>query len=357
MATENIELLKSEEKNLPNNTETNNESMISDKLIFENAIPLSSESLKKIKPIETKDDDGIFANAKPISEPSTLEKLEYGWEKNPWVARQLLYDIPVNYLTAMFDSERDVKEVAVDREKERVEAFKKEHWKMLDGKYDGTYTFIGEMASFVTDPYYIGGYYFGSPLLAGGIGGSAVLNAALLGGDTLINQLATQGEITSYGDIATSAAIGGTIGAVMPIGAKVIGKYLPSKLKNKADDVAMYIDGKLSNFNKITGVEQNTIKTIANKESVKKITNEIDKLVLSFGKKGMNNFAAPMANAERKFIDLKAKLYKEAFEIGKRKREILKPVKGLTQKNVAQKHTMIMLLDLLKQKQKKLVKK
>ena len=65
---------------------------------------------------ETKDDD-IFANAKPISEPSALEKLEYGFDKNPWVARQLLYDIPMNYLTAMFDSERDVKDVAIDREK------------------------------------------------------------------------------------------------------------------------------------------------------------------------------------------------------------------------------------------------
>ncbi len=329
MATENIELLKSEEKNLPNNTETNNESMISDKLIFENAIPLSSESLKKIKPIETKDDDGIFANAKPISEPSTLEKLEYGWEKNPWVARQLLYDIPVNYLTAMFDSERDVKEVAVDREKERVEAFKKEHWKMLDGKYDGTYTFIGEMASFVTDPYYIGGYYFGSPLLAGGIGGSAVLNAALLGGDTLINQLATQGEITSYGDIAKSAAIGGAIGTVMPIGAKVISKYLPNKLKDKADDVAMYIDGKLGSFNKFTGVEQNLIKTIAKKESIKNVTNEIDKLVLSFGVKNVNNFYAPVVNAKKKFIDLKSKLYKEAFDLAKQRKILREPLKNV----------------------------
>ena len=258
MVTENIELLKSEEKNPPNNTENTNDSMISDELIFENAIPLSSESSQQIKTTETTEtkDDNIFANAKQISEPSTLEKLEYGFDKNPWVARQLLYDIPINYITAMFDSERDVKDVAIDREKERVEAFKKEHWKMLDGKYDGTYTFIGEMASFVTDPYYIAGYYFGSPLLAGGVGGSAILNAGLLGGDTLINQLATQGEITSYGDIAKSAAIGGAIGTVMPIGAKVISKYLPNKLKDKADDVASYIDGKIGNFNKLTGVEQ-----------------------------------------------------------------------------------------------------
>ena len=339
MVTENIELLKSEEKNPPNNTENTNDSMISDELIFENAIPLSSESSQQIKTTETTEtkDDDIFANAKQISEPSTLEKLEYGFDKNPWVARRLLYDIPINYITAMFDSERDVKDVAIDREKERVEAFKKEHWKMLDGKYDGTYTFIGEMASFVTDPYYITGYYFGSPLLAGGVGGSAILNAGLLGGDTLINQLATQGEITSYGDIAKSAAIGGAIGTVMPLGAKVISKYLPNKLKDKADDVASYIDGKIGNFNKLTGVEQKIIKSVANKSNIKNVTNEIDKLVLSFGVNKANNFVAPMVNAKKKFIDLKSKLYKEAFELGKQRKEILKPVKGLTQKNVASK--------------------
>ena len=339
MVTENIELLKSEEKNPPNNTENTNDSMISDELIFENAIPLSSESSQQIKTTETTEtkDDDIFANAKPISEPSALEKLEYGFDKNPWVARQLLYDIPMNYLTAMFDSERDVKDVAIDREKERVEAFKKEHWKMLDGKYDGAYTLIGEVASFATDPYYIAGYYFGSPLLAGGIGGSAILNAALLGGDTLINQLATQGEITSYGDIAKSAGIGGAIGTVMPIGAKVISKYLPNKLKDKADDVASYIDGKIGNFNKLTGVEQRLIKTVANKSNIKNVTNEIDKLVLSFGVNKANNFVAPMVNAKKKFLTLKSKLYKEAFELGKQRKEILKPVKGLTQKNVASK--------------------
>ena len=78
MVTENIELLKSEEKNPPNNTENTNDSMISDELIFENAIPLSSESSQQIKTTETTEtkDDDIFANAQPISEPSTLEKLE-----------------------------------------------------------------------------------------------------------------------------------------------------------------------------------------------------------------------------------------------------------------------------------------
>ena len=39
-----------------------------------------------------------------------------------------------------------------------------------------------------------------------------------------------------------------------------------------------------------------------------------------------------MVNAKKKFLTLKSKFYKEAFELGKQRKEILKPVKGLTQK-------------------------
>ena len=339
MATENLESLNSNKNNLSINNENNNNLISNEELLFENAVPLSSEKEIEVSatPILDKEDNLLFENAQDVSDPSAWEKLEYGWDKNQWVAKHLLWDIPTNYLTAMFDSERDVKDVAIDREKERIEAFEKEHWKMLDGKHDGVLTFIGESASFMTDAYYIGGYYFGSPLLAGGMGGSAVLNAALLGGDNLINQLATRGEVTSWGEVASSAAIGGAIGAVMPIGAKAISKYLPSKLKGKADDLAMFIDGKLSNFHKLTDVDKKLFKTIANKESVKKITNEIDQLVLSAGFKSGSKFYAPVANAEKKFLELKAKYVKEAFNIGKKRKEILKPIKGLTQKNVASK--------------------
>ena len=75
MVTENIELLKSEEKNPPNNTENTNDSMISDELIFENAIPLSSESSQQIKTTETTEtkDDNIFANAKQIYRSSKIQ--------------------------------------------------------------------------------------------------------------------------------------------------------------------------------------------------------------------------------------------------------------------------------------------
>ena len=339
MATENLESLNSNKNNLSINNENNNNLISNEELLFENAVPLSSEKETEVSatPILDKEDNLLFENAQDVSEPSAWEKLDYGWDKNKHVFTQLVYDIPANYLTALFDSERDVADVAIDREKERIENFQKEHWKMLDGKHDGVLTFLGETASFMTDPYYLAGYYFGSPLLAGGIGGSAILNAGLLGGDNLINQIATRGEVTSWGEVAGSAAIGGAIGAIMPIGAKAISKYLPSKLKSKADDLAKFVDGKLSNFHKLTDVDKKLFKTIANKESVKKITHEIDNLILSAGFKSGNKFYAPVANAEKKFLELKSKYYKEALPHIAKRKEILKPIKGLTQKNVASK--------------------
>jgi hypothetical protein len=60
---------------------------------------------------------------------------------------------------------------------------------MLDGKNDGVYTFIGEAASFVTDPYYLTGYFFGRGMLASPLS-SAMLNGALIGGDNLFEHSA-----------------------------------------------------------------------------------------------------------------------------------------------------------------------
>ena len=169
--------LQEEEDTIQNNiVETKDSELISDELIFENAtdytLPLNA---KKVEVKEVEDsDDWMFKNAEEVEEPSAWEKLEYGWDKNTMVLGDIM-DIGYNYLTALFDPEKDMKDIAVERETNRLEEFQKEHWKMLSGKHDGVYTFMGEAASYVLDPYYIAGYYFGSPLLKSPIG-SMVLN-------------------------------------------------------------------------------------------------------------------------------------------------------------------------------------
>ena len=59
---------------------------------------------------------------------------------------------------------------------------------------------------------YIGGYYFGAGALTNPLT-SAALNAALLAGDSAIDQLAKTGKI-DYGKVGTTGAIGGAVGAV-----------------------------------------------------------------------------------------------------------------------------------------------
>ena len=330
MATSILSNSLQEEDTIQNNiVETKDSEPISHELMFQNSIPVNLPIDREEVEVkeEVVDNRWMFENSEKVEEPSAWEKLEYGWDKNTMVFGDIL-DIGYNYLTALFDPEKDMKDIAVERETNRLEEFQKEHWKMLSGKHDGVYTFMGEAASYVLDPYYIAGYYFGSPLLKSPIG-SMVLNAGLLGGDEFITQLAQKGEIESWGDVGKAAAIGGGIGLVLPVGGKLVAKYLPNHLKNRAKEIASFIDDKIAKRNNLTSEELKIAREIGKTSSVKEISNKLDKLVLSSGwKTSSNNFAAPISNAKKSFYSLKTKLSKEAFDINKARQKILEPIKS-----------------------------
>ena len=171
-----------EEDTIQNNIEkTKDSKRISHELMFENAtpvnLPIETEQVEVEE--EVVDNRWMFENSEKVEEPSAWEKLEYGWDKNTMVFGDIL-DIGYNYLTALFDPEKDMKDIAVERETNRLEEFQKEHWKMLSGKHDGVYTFVGEAASYVLDPYYIAGYYFGSPLLTSPVGSMVLMLVCLV---------------------------------------------------------------------------------------------------------------------------------------------------------------------------------
>ena len=160
--------LQEEDNTLQNNLNTNDKSNleikgdISDDAIFEDAtnVKLTPDVSEEVEIKEVEDDDSwMFEGANEVAEPSALEKLEYGWDKNTMVFFDAL-DIGYNYLTSLFDPDKTMKDIAIEREAERVENFNKEHWKMLSGKHDCVYTFLGEAATYILDTYYIDGYYF-----------------------------------------------------------------------------------------------------------------------------------------------------------------------------------------------------
>ena len=67
------------------------------------------------------------------TEPSTWDKLEYGWDKERWVAGDVLR-IAKAAIQGGLDKDKTFKDYAVENEIKKVEDFEKEHWKMLDGK-------------------------------------------------------------------------------------------------------------------------------------------------------------------------------------------------------------------------------
>ena len=325
---------------------------IADKEIFENAevkeevqtVDFFDNYSKELEEKKLEDerinslikDENIFANVDKVEEPSTWDKMMYGWDKNDMVAGDLLLRIPKNYIDSLFDSDKTLQEAAVENAKEEEDDFNKKYWKFKGGKYDGAYSAIGTGATYILDPYYLAGYYFGSAALATPVT-SAFLNAALLGGDNLIHQLAKKGEVTSWGEVATSAGVGAGIGFVMPYGGKLIKKYLPSGLKNKAAEISKFIDSKVATKNGISIPELIIIRNAANKEPVKKITKQIDELVTSpdFVAKG-NNFYSPLVNAKNTYDTLRSKLAKEIKDIRQIK-SITKKLSGVL-KNLSLKH-------------------
>ena len=293
-------------KNKNSNIPIEDKNLISDESIFENAIPLSkdeviedniiTDEIKKSDEIKTIDffdehrqelekqkeekeifdslikEEDIFASAVELEEPSTWEKLQYGWAKNDMVVGNI-FQIGENIWESAFDDEKTFKEAALENTRIEQEEFEKEYWKFRGGKYDGAYSKIGEAATYLLDPYYLGGYFFGSSLLATPMT-SAFLNAALLGGDNLIEQLAKHGEVKSWGDVGVSAGIGAGIGFVLPVGGKLLKKYLPSSVKDRAASIAKFIDDKIARKNKMDPADVALLRSIANKEPVKKITKQ-----------------------------------------------------------------------------------
>ena len=300
---------------------------------IESVEPIIETETQDTSLIDSKEDEIFYFTGEGKEEEiSTWDKLEYGFDKNDMVTGNL-WRWGENAIEALFDPNKNLQEVSVANEAERVKEFEEEHWKMLDGKSDGAYTLIGEGASFILDPYYLAGYFYGRGLMATPLT-SSMLNAALLGGDSFIEQMSKKGKV-DYKQVGKSAAIGAGIGLVFPLGAKLVSKLLPNAMKGKVEAVTQFMDDKVAEVNGVTRAELTAIRTAANKESVKKITNKLDDFVTTeTWQTTSKSFSAVVNKAEETFLKLRSQLYKEAFDIKKARKKILEPIKGLTSKTV-----------------------
>ncbi len=239
----------------------------------------------------------MMSGEKP--EISNLEKLEYGWDKETMVLGNL-FRIGKAKVQDLFDDDKTFKDFIIENEKKRIEAFEKEHWKFDDEAKDSGVVTTGSVLSMLLDPYYLAGYLnpvslkaMTNPVSAG------TLNALLVGGDVMIDNLAKTGEI-DWGSVAISSGVAGTIGAVIPIGGKVLSKYTPKLLKNEVELVKNFIDGKLAKQNNLSKTQLNKIQLAANNPEVKNISKELVTWT--------NNFVRPIAAETAKFKSLEKTL-------------------------------------------------
>ena len=209
------------------------------------------------------------------SDISNLEKLEYGFDKETMVVGNM-FRIGKAYFQDLFDKDKTFKDYILENEKKRIEKLNEEHWKFRSGKNDSDgLVLAGEIASVLIDPYYLFGYAnpFSLKALSNPIS-SATLNALLIGGDVAINDLAKTGEI-DWNNVGLNAATAGAIGAVLPVGGKIIKKYAPKMLETEINLVKNFIDDKLAKTNNLSNNQLQKIKNAANDTEVKKLSNQM----------------------------------------------------------------------------------
>ena len=230
---------------------------------------------------------------------SNLDKLEYGWDKTTNVVGNVLR-IGKAKFQDWADPDKDFKDYILQNEEKRISDFNKEHWKFLGNEkaQKGGLVLTGEVLTYLTDPYYLLGYYFGAPALLNPVS-SAGLNAALIAGDSAISQLAKKGEI-DLGQVGKSAAIGGAIGGVLPVGAKIVKRFLPSATDKQVKLVTDWLDNKIAKKNNLSVPDLKAIQTASTNKAV---TNIQDKIT-----RWNTNFVAPVVNEEKIFRTAQNKL-------------------------------------------------
>ena len=297
-------------------------------LDFTNAIPLNQES--NISTNQSNNNNNQIANNNNLDfsnaeniEISNLEKLEYGWDKTTNVVGNIFRIGKAKYQDIL-DNDKTFEDYILLNEKIRQDEINKEHWKFVGNEEakDSGLVKVGEALTYITDPYYIGGYFFGAGALTNPLT-SAALNAALIAGDSAIDQLAKTGKIDTK-QVATAGAIGGTIGAVLPIGGKLVKKLFPKATEKQVKLISDWLDNKIAKKNNLTVPELKTIQAAANNKAVQ----EADKQIVKWNR----NFVAPIAKEEGKFLALEKTLLNKRNALIESRKQLKTLIKGQEKK-------------------------
>jgi|TARA_E500000318_G_scaffold102184_1_gene106308 hypothetical protein len=265
----------------------------------------------------------IVSTPQKTKEYSAAAKIRYGIDKqNTFFGN--VYRVTKAGVQAAFDPEKDFKDyIKYNYEKEQLK-LKQKYGELASGAYDDdNLVKAAEIATFMTDPFYILAYMtpWGRAATAS-FKGLAAVSGTTVGLDVMLDQLATTGTI----DAKTVALSAGAASALGPISVKAfngISKLLPGADKRELAKVIGIVEGKKAKDLGISKVEFHKLQKIAGDKEILSLNKAI--------KEAEVNFVKPLAEqtkifnaAEKRISNQIAKLQPSKLKRDIRKIKLLK---------------------------------
>jgi len=221
------------------------------------------------------------------------EKIRYGIDKqNTFFGN--VYRVAKAGTQAAFDPDRDFKDYIKYNFNQEQKELKQKYGELASGAFeDDTVVQAAAMATMMVDPFYIAAYMtpWGRAATAT-LKGVSALSGATVGLDTMLNNLATTGDVNlkSVGISAASAAVLGPL-TVKAFGA--IKTLLPSANNAQIQKIIGVVEGKKAKDLGISTTEFKKLQTIAGDKDLLAINKQLQQA----GK----NWVAPIANETKLF--------------------------------------------------------
>ena len=234
----------------------------------------------------------------PLSYQSTeqftdAQKIRYGIDKqNTFFGN--LFRVAKSGTQAAFDPDKDFKDYIKYNANQEQKKLKQKYGELASGAYeDDTVVQAAAIATMMLDPFYIAAYMtpWGRAATAT-LKGVAALSGVTVGLDTMMNNLATTGNIDAK-SVAISTAAGATLG---PLTVKTFGaikSLLPSANTAQINKIIGVVEGQKAKQLGISKVEFKKLQSIAGDKELLEINKQLQKAA--------KNWVAPIANETKLF--------------------------------------------------------
>ena len=272
----------------------------------------------KSKEIDTSKYDVIDASSLTTSPQklstdnfTNFEKIRYGIDKqNTFFGN--LYRVAKAGTQAAFDSDLEFKDYIARNHNEEQRELKQKYGNLASGAYDDDIMVqAAEMATFMADPFYLFAYLspWGRAATAT-YKGIAAISGLTIGLDTMMDQLATTGEI-DVGKVGTATVGAAALGPLSVKAFRAISSILPGADKKEVVKILKIIQGQKAKQIGITEKEFINLQKIAVDKEIlalnKAVKTETSKLVEPI-KKITEKFNTKELRVEKKIDKLQEKL-------------------------------------------------